>query len=108
LNHIYLEFISERELYQAYMPFLKNGGLFYKTNAKFDLGSDVTVEVSLPDSLDNSEIQGKICWLTPVGAQNGTPPGVGISFIEDPENVKHQIEKYIARFLNSSEPTLTM
>ncbi len=90
------------------MPFLKNGGLFYKTNAKFDLGTEVTLEVSLPDSLENSEVKGKVCWLTPVGAQNGTPPGVGVSFIEDPENVKNQIEKFIARFLNSSEPTLTM
>jgi type IV pilus assembly protein PilZ len=108
LNNIYLEFISERELYQAYMPFLKNGGLFYKSNARFELGQDVTLEVSLPDSLENSEVKGQVCWLTPVGAQNGTPAGVGVSFVEDPEHVKNQIEKYIARFLNSSEPTLTM
>lgn len=108
MKSIYLEFMSERDLYQSYMPYLKNGGLFCKTNARFKLGTEVLLEVSLPDALENSEIKGQVCWLTPIGAQNGTPAGVGISFVEDTENVRHQIEKYIARFLNSSEPTLTM
>jgi len=108
LKSIYLEFVSERDLYQAYMPFFKNGGLFYKTNARFELGTELMLEVSLPDALENSEIKGQVGWLTPIAAQNGTPAGVGISFIEDTDNVRNQIEKYIARFLNSSEPTLTM
>ena len=108
MKNLYLEFNSERELYQSHMPFLKDGGLFCKTNARFSLGTEVMLEVSLPDALENSEIKGQVCWLTPVGAQNGTPAGVGISFIEDNDNVRHQIEKFIARFLNSSEPTLTM
>ena len=108
MEKLYLEFITERELYQSYMPFLKNGGLFYKTTEQFELGANVSLEVSLPDSLENSEVQGKICWLTPVGTQNGTPTGVGISFIQDPENVKNDIEKAIGRLLNSSDPTFTM
>jgi len=108
LEILYLEFVSEKELYQSFMPFLKDGGLFYKTAEQHELGDDVVLEISLPDSLENSEVKGKICWLTPIGAQNGTPPGIGISFIDDPDNVKSQIEKAIGRFLNSSEPTLTM
>jgi len=108
LKNIYVEFISERDLYQSYMPFLKNGGLFYKTNGRFELGTEVTLEVSLPDALENAEVKGEVCWLTPIGSQSGTPSGVGVSFTDDPELVRNQIEKYIARFLNSSEPTLTM
>jgi len=90
------------------MPFLKEGGIFYKTNEQHELGEDVVLEISLPDSLENSEVKGNICWITPIGSQNGTPQGIGISFISDPDNVKSQIEKAIGRFLNSSEPTLTM
>ncbi|XPF95335.1 PilZ domain-containing protein [Colwellia sp. RE-S-Sl-9] len=108
MKSIYLEFISERELYQSYMPFLKNGGLFYKTNAKFELGTEVILEVCLPDALEHSEVKGEVCWLTPISSQSGTPAGVGVSFTDDPENIRNQIEKYIARFLNSSDPTLTM
>jgi len=108
LEGLYLEFVSDKDLYQSYMPFLKKGGLFIRTTEHFELGAPISMEVALPDSLENSEVIGHICWLTPVGAQNGTPAGVGIAFDEDPDNVKNQIEKTIARLLNSSEPTLTM
>lgn len=90
------------------MPFLKNGGLFVRTSDTFELGDEVSLEVMLPDSLEMSVITGEVCWLTPVGAQNGTPPGVGVNFKEDKDNVRAQIEKAIARQLGSSEPTLTM
>lgn len=108
MENLYLEFVSERDLYQSYMPFLKQGGLFIRTAEHFDLGTEVLLQVVLPDSLETSEIKGKICWLTPVGAQNGTPPGIGVNFVEDPDNIRNQIEKAIGRFLNSSEPTLSM
>lgn len=108
MKELYLEFVSERDLYQSYMPFFKNGGLFYKTNTRFKLGVEVELDVLLPDSLEPSKVKGEVSWLTPIGSQSGTPSGIGISFSDDPELVKNQIEKYIARFLNSSEPTLTM
>lgn len=108
MESLHLEFVSERDLYQAYMPFLKHGGLFVRTSKHFELGTEISLDVMLPDSLETSNVEGVVCWLTPVGAQNGTPAGVGVSFIKDPENVRAQIEKVIARHLNSSEPTLTM
>jgi type IV pilus assembly protein PilZ len=103
-----LEFLSDRELYQYYMPFVKSGGLFVRTPEHYDLGEDVKLEVTLPDSLEASIVIGKVCWLTPIGAQNGTPAGVGVSFEEDKDNVRNQIEKLIGRLLSSSEPTLSM
>jgi type IV pilus assembly protein PilZ len=103
-----VEFLSDRELYQYYMPFVKNGGLFVRTPEKYDLGDDITLEVTLPDALEASVVTGKVCWLTPTGAQNGTPAGIGVSFEEDTDNIRNQIEKLIGRLLNSSEPTLSM
>jgi len=108
VENLYLEFVTDRDLYQSYMPFLKNGGLFVRTTESFELGADILLQVSLPDSLEASEIKGRVCWLTPVGVQNGTPAGIGINFVEDPDQVRNQIEKAIGRLLNSSEPTLTM
>jgi type IV pilus assembly protein PilZ len=103
-----VEFLSDRELYQYYMPFVKNGGLFVSTPEKYDLGDDITLEVTLPDALEASVVTGKVCWLTPTDAQNGTPAGIGVSFEEDTDNIRNQIEKLIGRLLNSSEPTLSM
>jgi type IV pilus assembly protein PilZ len=103
-----VEFYSERDLYLAFMPFLKEGGLFVRTPRQYDLGDEVELNILLPDALEESIVHGEVCWLTPVGAQNGTPPGVGVTFIKDPEKIRHQIEQILSRHLNSSEPTLTM
>jgi len=103
-----VEFHSERELYLAFMPFLKEGGIFVRTPHQYELGDEVELNILLPDALEESIVHGEVCWLTPIGAQNSTPPGVGINFVKDPEKIRHQIEQIIARHLNSSEPTLTM
>lgn len=103
-----VEFHSERDLYLAFMPFLKEGGVFVRTPRQYELGDEVELHLLLPDALEESTVQAEVCWLTPTGAQNGTPPGVGVVFIEDPEKIRHQIEQIIARHLYSSEPTLTM
>jgi len=90
------------------MPFLKKGGVFIRTAEPFYLGSIVELNILLPDSLEPSLIKCEVCWLTPSGAQNGTPAGIGVSFIDDPDKVRHQIEQHIARKLSSPDPTLTM
>ena len=108
MHEFTIEFLSDRELYQYYMPFVKSGGLFVRTPDQFDLGDEIKLEVTLPDALEASIVIGKVCWLTPVGAQNGTPAGVGVNFEEDEDHVRNQIEKLIGRLLSSSEPTLSM
>ena len=108
MESLLLDYPSERELYLSYMPFLKNGGVFIRTTELLELGTQVTLDVTLPDSLESSEVIGKVCWVTPPGAHNGTPPGLGVAFEEDPENIRGQIETAIGRLLSSSDPTLSM
>lgn len=103
-----VHFDTEKELYFNYMPFLKNGGIFVRTTAEFEIGDQVDLQLTLPDALEATEVKGQVCWLTPIGVQNGTPPGVGVSFIEDKENAKIQIEKLLGHLLSSNEPTNTM
>jgi type IV pilus assembly protein PilZ len=108
VENITLEFITDRDLYQSYMPFMKKGGLFIRTTEHFELATEVKLIVTLPDSLESSEVLGNVSWITPLGAQNGTPAGIGVSFLEDRDNIRSQIDKAIGRLLNSSEPTLSM
>lgn len=108
MNNIFLEYVSERELYLSYMPFVKNGGLFIRTNDAYPLGTDVTLEITLPDALEASQIKGTVCWCTPLGCQNGTPTGIGVKFEDDPDNIRAQIEKTISHLLGSADATLTM
>jgi type IV pilus assembly protein PilZ len=108
MKNINLSFISDRELYLSYMPFFKSGGVFIRTTDDYAIGEEIELEIMLPDALEASTVYGVISWITPPGVQNGTPPGVGVSFTEDKEKVRDQIEKTLGRLLSSTDPTLTM
>ncbi|WP_371372421.1 PilZ domain-containing protein [Thalassotalea aquiviva] len=106
-NHI-LQYHNDRELFMAYMPFLKPGGLFIPTLEKFEMGKQFQLTVFLPGQLDGIEVTGEVSWITPQGVQNGTEPGVGVSFVHDPNKLRYHIETALGTLLNSTDPTYTM
>lgn len=61
-------------LYAAYMPFIKNGGLFIPTNKNYRLGDEVFMLLSLMDEAEKIPVAGKVIWMTPKGAQGNRPP----------------------------------
>ncbi len=108
MTNLRLEFKNDRELYMAYMPFLKQGGLFIKTHEQYELGDKIDIEVMLPGNLEPAALETAVCWITPNGAQNGTEAGVGVAFVVDENNIRNQIESALGRLLNSKDPTYTM
>ena len=54
-------------LYTAYMPFIKNGGLFIPTATQYRLGDEVFLVLSLMDAR-KAAVAGKIVWITPPSA----------------------------------------
>jgi type IV pilus assembly protein PilZ len=95
-------------LYAAYMPFIKNGGLFIPTNKSYKLGDEVFMLLSLMDEPEKIPLAGKVAWLTPKGAQGNRIAGIGVQ-INDPDNiVQRKIETYLAGSLESDRVTYTM
>lgn len=102
-------FTSESSLYLAYMPFVKDGGLFVRTNHTYPLGELVDLSVKLFSEPEPYLLGGKIVWITPKGAQGNKPPGIGIQFLGD--NCRHlcnKIETYLAGMLKSTQMTDTI
>jgi type IV pilus assembly protein PilZ len=60
-------------LYAAYMPFIKNGGLFIPTNKSYKLGDEVFMLLNLMDEPEKIPVAGKVAWITPKGAQGNRP-----------------------------------
>ncbi|KZE32762.1 type IV pilus assembly protein PilZ [Crenobacter luteus] len=103
--------IKERSaLYAAYMPFLKNGGVFVPTNRDHALGDEVFLLLTLMDRADRVAVQGRVVWITPAGANNSRTQGVGIEFSdgEAGAHARKVIEELLAGVLKSSRPTHTM
>jgi type IV pilus assembly protein PilZ len=62
-------------LYAAYMPFIKNGGLFIPTNKSYKLGDEVFMLLNLMDEAEKIPVA--VAWIT--GAQGNRAAGVGSS-----------------------------
>ncbi len=100
---------DKNALYAAYMPFLKNGGLFIPTTRQYELGDEVFMLLSLMEETERIAVAGKIVWITPKGAEGYRAAGVGVQFTdEDQGQTRSKIETHLAGALKSDRPTHTM
>ena len=101
---------DKAQLYNAYMPYLKSGGIFVPTAKRYFLGDEVFLLLTLPESNERLPVAGKVVWVTPPGAQGNRAAGIGVQFAETPEGetVKGRIETLLAGTLNADKPTQTM
>jgi type IV pilus assembly protein PilZ len=96
-------------LYAAYMPFVKNGGLFIPTNKAYKLGDEVFMLLTLIDEKEKMPVAGKIVWISPKGAQGNRAAGIGVQFSEqDGGAARSKIETHLAGALKSDRQTHTM
>ena len=95
-------------LYSAYMPFVKNGGLFVPTNKAYELGDEVFMLLTLMDEPEKIPIAGRVIWVTPRGAQGNRTAGIGVQFSEQDAAANAKVEEYLAGLLSSEKPTHTM
>ena len=107
---ITLDFGTANDLYSAYMPFIKNGGLFIATKENFKLGERVFLDIRIMKEPDRQKVEAKVVWVTPSGAQGGKPAGTGVRFEQEKEAalLRNKIETHLAGSLQSSNPTNTM
>ena len=101
---------DKTQLYLAYMPYLKHGGIFVPTPKRYFLGDEVFLLLTLPESGDRLPVAGKVVWVTPTGAQGARTSGVGVQFADTPEGetVRSRIETLLAGSLSAEKPTHTM
>jgi type IV pilus assembly protein PilZ len=97
-------------LYGAYMPFVKNGGIFVPTPKRYFLGDEVFLLLTLPESSERLPVAGKVVWTTPAGAQGNRAAGIGVQLPDGSEGeaIRNRIEVLLAGVLNSEKPTYSM
>lgn len=103
--------IKERTaLYAAYMPFLKNGGLFIPTSRLHQMGDQVYMLLSLMDDPTKLPLSGKVVWITPAGAQGNRQQGIGVQFdnSESSAIVRNKIESILGNAMKATRQTHTM
>lgn len=102
---------DQNMLYHAFMPFLKNGGLFIPTNKVYNLGEEVFILLTLMDEPEKIPVAGTISWITPKGAQGNQAAGIGVHFSDIDGSgavVRGKIENHLVDKLKSDKVTHTM
>jgi type IV pilus assembly protein PilZ len=100
---------DKNALYSAYMPFVKNGGLFIPTKREYEMGEEVFLLLSLMEETERLPIAGKIIWKTPSGAEGYRAAGIGVQFSDqDGGAARNKIETYLAGTKDSERSTHTM
>ncbi len=100
---------DKNALFAAYMPYVRNGGLFVPTTNQYQLGDEVFILLNLMEESEKIPVVGKVIWITPRGAQSNRTAGVGLQFTEkDGGPARNKIETYLAGALESDRPTHTM
>ncbi|MGZ3181081.1 MAG: PilZ domain-containing protein [Telluria sp.] len=97
-------------LYAAYMPFLKNGGIFVPTQKAYKIGDEVYLILALMDDPNKYPIAGKVAWITPPSAHNNKAQGIGLHFPSDEagQRARQRIEEVLGAALRSSRATHTL
>jgi type IV pilus assembly protein PilZ len=96
-------------LYAAYMPYLKNGGIFVPTNRPYKLGDEVYLILTLMDDPTKYPIAGRVVWISPAGGTARTP-GIGVHFPGDETGIaaRRRIEELLGAAIKSGRPTHTI
>lgn len=95
-------------LYAAYMPFIRNGGLFIPTKKEYELGDEVFMLLNLMDEAEKIPVAGKVVWMTPKAAQSNRAAGIGVQFNDQDDVARTKIETYLAGALQADRSTHTM
>ena len=101
---------DKQALYNAYMPFVKGGGIFVPTVKRYSIGDEVFILLTLLEDKERLPVAGRVCWVTPPGSQGNRTAGIGVQFNESAEGeiVRGKIETFLAGILNSEKSTHTM
>jgi type IV pilus assembly protein PilZ len=102
---------NKPSLYAAYIPLLRNGGLFVPTGKTMKLGEEVLLLLSLMEEQTRYPVAGKVAWITPQNAHGNRPPGIGVQFADSDamKALRRKIEGHLGGALqSSSKPTHTL
>jgi len=102
-----VKFDDRNSLYMAYMPFIKNGGVFIQTTNLYNIGDEIFLVMTLPDETEKTPAACRVVWVTPKEAQSNKKPGIGVQF-RDKGIARSKIENILAGALQSENPTFTM
>jgi Tfp pilus assembly protein PilZ len=100
---------DKRALAQAWMPFIRNGGLFIPTATRYHLGDEVFLMLNLFGGAQRIATAAKVVWINPPAAQGKRPQGIGVQLsTQDGGQAYKQIASLLAGVEEPDGPPQTL
>ena len=96
-------------LYASYLSFVSNGALFVPSNDAQQLGNEVFIAITLPNSSERLPMNGKVVWIN-AKTQGGRPAGFAVQIGTDiaGQRIKNEVERLLAVKIDGLQSTYTM
>ncbi len=96
-------------LYASYLSFVENGALFVPSKSVQQLGDEVFIAITLPNSSERMPMNGKVVWINHK-AQANRPAGFAVQIGKDVtgQRIKNEVERLLAGKMDSQQMTYTM
>ena len=96
-------------LYASYLSFVSNGALFVPSTQDQQLGDEVFIAVTLPNSNERLPMNGKVVWINSK-TQGGRPAGFAVQIGTDisGQRIKNEVERLLAGKVDGLQATYTM
>lgn len=104
-----LQLKEKTALYNCYMPFLTNGGLFVPTDDLFSLGEEILLAVEIGNH-PKRFLPTRVAWINPARTSAHRPKGIGLAFTthEMCQQTKSLIEAELGSSIRSDRTTFTL
>ncbi len=96
-------------LYASYLSFVNNGAIFVPSDQPQQLGNEVFIAITLPNSSERLPMNGKVVWIN-TKAQSGRPAGFAVQIGTDiaGQKIKNEVERLLAGKVDGLQSTYTM
>ncbi|WP_303721625.1 PilZ domain-containing protein [Malonomonas rubra] len=93
---------SDRPVFFGYSKNLSRSGLFIATTNPIDPGVQLDLEIPLPfPTSETLRCRCEVVWRRPLGKHLPFEPGMGLKFIDMPEDVARRIDDWIKSQINA-------
>lgn len=87
---------SENNFYSGFTIDISRGGIFVATETPLPLHYACEVEFTLPDERGMILATCEVQWVrAPGGGDDGPPPGMGLRFLELPDEAQERIDEFV-------------
>lgn len=104
-NVLHVEYKEKAAVYNCYMGFCKDAGIFVPCSHSSSLGDMIFMIIQIPESPMPFFVAGKVAWLN-----YGRRKGMGVRLLPDDNSrrLKIAIENLLVSSMKSNNPTYTM